>query len=398
MMKTLFIICCMSLAVMATSDQKELEDLLHNGNSRFTANMFSEVSKTNPKKSFVLSAYSVMTPLAQLGLASVGESHDELLNAIGLPNDNVTREVFSMVNTKLRAVKDVTLKVASKIYVAKGFELNSEFVAVTRDTFDSEVQNLDFNQKQNAANEVNTWVEDHTNKRIKDLVDPDSLSDDTRALLVNAIYFKGLWDAQFDKALTREKDFHVTKNDKIKVSMMNRRGDYKYTESAALKSQVIEIPYKGHEASLVIVLPLKIEDIDEVQEMLKAPTLLDKALSEMYEVEVDLSIPRFKIETTTDLKDILTKMNVKKMFSPAEARLDNLLKNVKDSLYIASAIQKAFIEVNEEGAEAAAANVFGVSLFAAHIPVEPIKFKADHPFLFYLLDGNNILFNGVYYP
>ncbi|XP_039748674.1 antichymotrypsin-2-like isoform X6 [Pararge aegeria] len=394
MMKTLFIICCMSLAVMATSDQKELEDLLHNGNSRFTANMFSEVSKTNPKKSFVLSAYSVMTPLAQLGLASVGESHDELLNAIGLPNDNVTREVFSMVNTKLRAVKDVTLKVASKIYVAKGFELNSEFVAVTRDTFDSEVQNLDFNQKQNAANEVNTWVEDHTNKRIKDLVDPDSLSDDTRALLVNAIYFKGLWDAQFDKALTREKDFHVTKNDKIKVSMMNRRGDYKYTESAALKSQVIEIPYKGHEASLVIVLPLKIEDIDEVQEMLKAPTLLDKALSEMYEVEVDLSIPRFKIETTTDLKDILTKMNVKKMFSPAEARLDNLLKNVKDSLYIASAIQKAFIEVNEEGAEAAAANVFGLGY--AYIPDQPIQFKADHPFLFFLLDEANILFNGVY--
>ncbi|XP_039748672.1 antichymotrypsin-2-like isoform X5 [Pararge aegeria] len=395
MMKTLFIICCMSLAVMATSDQKELEDLLHNGNSRFTANMFSEVSKTNPKKSFVLSAYSVMTPLAQLGLASVGESHDELLNAIGLPNDNVTREVFSMVNTKLRAVKDVTLKVASKIYVAKGFELNSEFVAVTRDTFDSEVQNLDFNQKQNAANEVNTWVEDHTNKRIKDLVDPDSLSDDTRALLVNAIYFKGLWDAQFDKALTREKDFHVTKNDKIKVSMMNRRGDYKYTESAALKSQVIEIPYKGHEASLVIVLPLKIEDIDEVQEMLKAPTLLDKALSEMYEVEVDLSIPRFKIETTTDLKDILTKMNVKKMFSPAEARLDNLLKNVKDSLYIASAIQKAFIEVNEEGAEAAAANEFNIHYLSA-IPAQPIEFKADHPFFYFLLEGSNILFNGVY--
>ncbi|XP_039748670.1 serine protease inhibitor 3/4-like isoform X3 [Pararge aegeria] len=397
MMKTLFIICCMSLAVMATSDQKELEDLLHNGNSRFTANMFSEVSKTNPKKSFVLSAYSVMTPLAQLGLASVGESHDELLNAIGLPNDNVTREVFSMVNTKLRAVKDVTLKVASKIYVAKGFELNSEFVAVTRDTFDSEVQNLDFNQKQNAANEVNTWVEDHTNKRIKDLVDPDSLSDDTRALLVNAIYFKGLWDAQFDKALTREKDFHVTKNDKIKVSMMNRRGDYKYTESAALKSQVIEIPYKGHEASLVIVLPLKIEDIDEVQEMLKAPTLLDKALSEMYEVEVDLSIPRFKIETTTDLKDILTKMNVKKMFSPAEARLDNLLKNVKDSLYIASAIQKAFIEVNEEGAEAAAANVFTAINRSLSGRKQRTRFTADHPFVYFLYEGNNILFNGVYY-
>ncbi|XP_039748671.1 alaserpin-like isoform X4 [Pararge aegeria] len=394
MMKTLFIICCMSLAVMATSDQKELEDLLHNGNSRFTANMFSEVSKTNPKKSFVLSAYSVMTPLAQLGLASVGESHDELLNAIGLPNDNVTREVFSMVNTKLRAVKDVTLKVASKIYVAKGFELNSEFVAVTRDTFDSEVQNLDFNQKQNAANEVNTWVEDHTNKRIKDLVDPDSLSDDTRALLVNAIYFKGLWDAQFDKALTREKDFHVTKNDKIKVSMMNRRGDYKYTESAALKSQVIEIPYKGHEASLVIVLPLKIEDIDEVQEMLKAPTLLDKALSEMYEVEVDLSIPRFKIETTTDLKDILTKMNVKKMFSPAEARLDNLLKNVKDSLYIASAIQKAFIEVNEEGAEAAAANVFQVKVESLSLSIPP-TFYADRPFYFAVKYNSLTLFSGV---
>ncbi|XP_034824390.1 alaserpin-like isoform X2 [Maniola hyperantus] len=394
-MKPLFLICFLSLAIMAAADQKRTENLLHDGNNKFTANMFSEVAKTNLVKSFVISGFSVLTPLAQLGLASVGEPHDELLNAIGMPDDNSTKEVFSWANTRVRGVKGVTLKTASKIYVAKNYELNPEFAAVTKDTFGSELQNIDFVQKQSAANEVNAWVEEQTNNRIKDLVDPDNLDQDTRALLVNAIYFKGSWAAQFDKSLTREKDFFVTLKHTTKVDMMYRKGDYRYTDSAALKSQVIEIPYQGGETSLVIVLPHEIEGITEVEEILKDLSVLDKTLSEMYETEVDLYLPKFKIETTTDLKDVLEKMNVKKVFSEVESRLDNLL-SVKQNLYVSSATQKAFIEVNEEGAEAAAANVFITSSRSVSSRLQRIKFRADRPFIFYLYEGENILFSGVF--
>ncbi|XP_023951359.2 antichymotrypsin-2 isoform X4 [Bicyclus anynana] len=396
-MKPLFLICCMVLAVMASEDQKALETLLHDGNNKFTTNMFKEVAKANPDKSMVISAFSVLTPLAQLALASVGESHDQLLDAIGMPNDNVTKEVFSLANTRVRSIKDVILKQASKIYVAKGFELNTDFASVTKQTFDSEVQNIDFTLSQSAANEMNTWVEQQTNNRIKDLVDPDNLNSDTRAVLLNAIYFKGEWEAKFDKELTRERDFHVNNKITKKVPMMYRRGDYKYGESAELNSLILSMPYKGGETSLVIVLPNEIEGIVQLKEKLNDPKVLDNALANLYEREVDVYLPKFKIETTTDLKDILKKMHVDNMFSAQKARLNNLLKNMEDNLYIDSATQKAFIEVNEEGAEAGAANVFTVVGLSAFIPKQPVQFRADHPFLFFLLDNTNILFNGIYY-
>ncbi|XP_045765078.1 antichymotrypsin-2-like isoform X2 [Maniola jurtina] len=401
-MKPILIICFLSLAVIATGDQEKVEILLHDGNNKFTANMFSEVAKANPEQSFVISAFNVMTPLAQLGLASVGESHDELLNAIGMPDDDATMEVFSMVNTRIQSVKGVTLKTASKIYVAKNYELNSEFAALTRDIFGSEVQNLDFNQKGSAANEINAWVEEQTNNRIKDLVSPDSIKDESRAFLVNAIYFKGFWKAQFNKDLTRDMDFHVNNGETMTVSMMYRKGYYMYTESDDLKSQVIKIPYQGDETSLVVVLPRGIEGIKEVQEILRDPNVLDIALSEIYETIVELYLPTFRIDTTTDLKDILEKMNVTKVFDSEKAGLFNLIKpdiDKRDLLYIDTATQKAFIEVNEEGAEAAAVTSFGIGIIHPSIepPPMPIEFKADHPFLFFLLEEGDVLFNGIFY-
>ncbi|WP_248786234.1 serpin family protein, partial [Escherichia coli] len=106
----------------------------------------------------VISAFSVLPPLAQLSLASVGESHDEILRAIGLPNDNVTKTVFPVVNSNLRSTEGVDLKMASKIYVADGFEVNDEFASVSRDVFDSELKNVDFTKNIDTANEINTWV------------------------------------------------------------------------------------------------------------------------------------------------------------------------------------------------------------------------------------------------
>nr|XP_026485749.1 alaserpin-like isoform X1 [Vanessa tameamea] len=393
-MKLLLCICFLSIAVSAMAEQ-DVDQILQDGNNKFTANMFNEVVKANKEKSIVLSAYSVMPPLAQLALASVGESHDELLNAIGMPNDNVTKAAFSFANSKLRSTKGVTLQTASKIYVAQNYELNNEFAAVSRDTFGSEVKNVDFSKNTEVAAEVNAWVEDQTNHRIKDLVDPASLTSDTRALLVNAIYFKGTWKIPFQTFATKDRDFHVTKNKVVQVPTMYNKDTYSYTESIELNAQILEIPYEGDEASCVFVLPREIDGINELAEKLKDPTVLDKAMSNMREIEVEVYLPKFKIETTTDLKDILQKMDVQRLFSPKTARLDNLLKHTSN-LYIDSALQKAFIEINEEGAEAAAANVIGIA--GASVVIDPIKppvFKADRPFYFAIKTNSITLFNGI---
>ncbi|XP_041976286.1 alaserpin-like isoform X10 [Aricia agestis] len=382
-MLRLLLLCTVAVATMA-----EESELLTTATNQFTARMFSEIVKEKPDQSVVLSAFSVMPPLAQLALASVGESHDELLSNIGMPNDNVTKSTFSQLNSRLRSSKDIDLRMASKIYVAQNYELNSDFAVVSRDVFNSEVKNIDFVKNTESAAEINSWVEDQTNHRIKDLVDPSSLGGDTEAVLVNAIYFKGTWKYPFTKEATKEDDFHVSKDKTVKVQMMYNKEDYKYAESEELNAQVIEIPYNGDEASMLIVLPKEVDGIKQLEEKLKDPSILEAVTKKMHEREVELYLPKFKIETTTNLKEILSNMNIKKLFSGA-ARLDNLLKG-KSGLYVSDAIQKAFIEVNEEGAEAAAANVLNF------VPMSLARqFIADHPFYFVLKINSVPLFTGI---
>ncbi|XP_026328449.1 antichymotrypsin-2-like isoform X4 [Hyposmocoma kahamanoa] len=393
-MKLILTLSVLVAAVMAEQDPKQLDNLLREGNNQFTARMFSEVVKSNPDKSVVLSAFSVLTPLAQLSLASEGASHDELLKAIGLPNDNVTKLVFPRLNEELKSVKGVELKTASKIYVADGSELNPEFSAITKDIFNSEVKNVDFTKSTETAKEINTWVEDQTNNRIKDLVSADDLSSDTRSVLVNAIYFKGKWDSPFKKESTKDEDFHVSKDKTIKVPMMHVQGDFKYADSDELNAQLLEMPYEGGEASFIVILPKEVDGIAALVDKLKDPSALESATSKMYTFDVNVSLPKFKIETKTDLKDVLLKMDVKRVFDPQQAQLSRLLKG-EGNLFVSKAIQKAFIEVNEEGAEAAAANAFGIATLSAVIR-QQTKFTADRPFVFFLKEGDNTFFNGIY--
>ncbi|XP_072941009.1 antichymotrypsin-2-like [Epargyreus clarus] len=384
------------VSAIAMADDTNLEEVLHKGSNQFTANMFSEVAKDNPKKSIVLSAFSVMTPLAQLALASVGPSHDELLQSMGLPNDQVTKDVFSLVDTKLRSVKGVEMKTASKIYIPLNYELNPEFEAVSRDVFHSKVENVNFVQSDPTAKLINDWVEEQTNHRIKDLVDPSSLNKLTRAVLVNALYFKGSWETPFKKHYTQDREFHVSKEKSVQVPMMFNKADFRYGESEVLKSKLLEMDYVGEQSSMLIVLPDEVDGLEALMEKLKDLSILDSETKKMFEVEVAVSLPKFKIETTTDLKETLKKMNVNKLFNPEEAHLDKLIKD-GHGLYVSNAVQKAFIEVNEEGAEAAASNQFGIAYLSAITNIKEYKFNANHPFAFFLKQNGNILFSGLFY-
>ncbi|KAJ8732154.1 hypothetical protein PYW08_014884 [Mythimna loreyi] len=386
-------ICILALAATAMAEQTNA-DLLKTSNEGFTAKMFQEVVKSKPGENVVLSAFSVLSPLAQLSLAAEGSTHDEILTALGLPNDNVTKEVFSEVTNQLRSVKGVELNMANKVYVRKGEVLNEEFAVLSRDVFNSDVQNIDFEKKEDAAKEMNTWVEDHTNHKIKDLVSPDSLDEQTAAVLVNAIYFKGTWKTPFSASNTEDKDFFVSKDIKVKKPTMHTTSTFKYSESQELNAKLLELPYEGEESSLLIVLPNEIEGISALVEKLKDPSALTKAIEALKYNQVIVDLPKFKIETKTDLKDVLQKLNINKLFDQYEAKLTKLVQG-EPRLFVSEAIQKAYIDVNEEGTEAAAANVFGITYLSAIIAEERV-FKADHPFVFYLMEEDKVLFCGVF--
>ncbi|XP_075970398.1 alaserpin-like [Anticarsia gemmatalis] len=385
------IICVLVFTAAALADSN-VEQLLKEGNDQFTAKLFQEVVKKNPGKSVVQSAFSVLTPLSQLAVASVGESHDDILKAIGMPNDNVTKEAVVRINTRLGSVRGVELKQANKVYIRSGYTLNDEFADVSKNIFHSEVQNVDFSDS-NTVKEINEWVEEQTNKRIKDLVDPKTIGPDTVTVLVNAIYFKGRWRFPFSRHSTYERDFYVTKENKVTMSMMHKKRTFRNGYSSELGAKFLQLPYVGGETSFVVVLPDEIDGVDALIKKLEDPAAFTRGLQTIVAEEVIVDLPKFKIETTIDLKETLQNMNLTKLFASGSAQLNNLIKG-ENNLYVSDAIQKAFIEVNEDGAEGAAANAFD------HVRKSFKKtrnhFTADHPFLFFLTHNDIILFNGVF--
>ncbi|CAH2075172.1 unnamed protein product, partial [Iphiclides podalirius] len=360
----LFIVTVMTMG--SGGDEVSDAELLVTGNRKFTAKMFSEVAKNNVKRAL----------------------------AIGLSDDESTKSVFAYMNKKIRSVKGIDLRMANSIYIADGYNLNDDYLAISREIFQSDIKSVDFTKSEKTTKEINAWVEDQTNHHIKNLVSSEVLSEDTTAILVNAIYFKGMWKDTFNKNVTRDSDFHATREKTVKVPMMYRKGNFNYGESAELGAKILEIPYEGDESAFYIILPDEIDGITELENKLQNPSVLENSLKSLFEIQVAAHIPKFKIETTTNLKDILQNIGVEKIFSAGEANLNKLLKENRD-LYISDAVQKAFIEINEEGAEAAVANDFVISLAAPFTP-QDISFVADHPFVFVLKTGENILFSGVF--
>jgi len=285
------------------------------------------------------------------------------------------------------------LLTANRLFVQKSFEILEAFKTGTREFYDAELALVDYiTNAEKAREEINHWVEQKTNDKIKDLIPPGMLSSDTRLTLVNAIYFKGLWLEKFKEEKTISKSFFVSQNEEIKVNMMHQTSEFKYFESQELACQVLEMPYIGRKMSMVIYLPKEINGLAKLEEKMtydnlqKSLSLLDASMD-----EVEVFLPKFKLTQQFDLNDILSKMGAEEMFIPGIADLTGI---TAEPLFVSKVVHKAFVEVNEEGTEAAAATGIGMNTFSMPLP-KPI-FKADHPFLFLIQHNNSgaILFLG----
>ncbi|KAI5632536.1 serpin (serine protease inhibitor) domain-containing protein [Phthorimaea operculella] len=343
---------------------------------KFAAKFCNEVEKG---KSAVSSPLSAEYLLALVALGATEPSHSELLTALGFQENDEIRSAFSSVSSKLRSLKTVTLKVANRVYVNEGpYQLEPYLLEDATKVFDAGIEKIDFKQSKAAANTINQWVEQQTNHKIKNLFSDDSFDDATQLVLVNAIYFKGAWKNKFLLQRTKPQDFHIDTKTTTKVPMMHITDYYMYSESEALGVQLLEMPYVNNEASMVIILPKEIEGLNGVlQKLADGEDLMDE-LKKMRRQEVRVSLPKFKIETTINLNDLLPKIGIKSIFSQNNSGLGNML-SPSAPLYVSEAVQKAFIEVNEEGAEAAAAT--GIEYEVCCRSPSPRRFTADRPFL-----------------
>jgi serpin B len=256
----------------------------------------------------------------------------------------------------------------------------------TKENFLAEPVATDFSKGEEARDTINTWVENQTNSKIKDLIAKNVLNGLTKMVLVNAIHFKGDWAMKFKKENTQKGDFHVSKDKVVQADMMFSNEKYPYIPLKDLKAEAIEIPYKGLRLSMILLLPRpdssleelekSLEKFPDIKTVLKFPPLPGRS-------KVELTLPKFKLETQLELNDKLKAMGITDMFDEKQADFSKMRSGGKKDLYVSKVVQKAFIEVNEDGTEAAAATA-GIMMMRAMV-INP-SFTCDRPFMFMIRD------------
>lgn len=358
-------------------------------NNRLTGQLYQQIAQDN--KNLIFSPLSLHTVLSLVYQGSAGNTEKAFQSVLGVPDKAKTAEGYGSVMAQLNNVANVTLEIANRVYVKEGYTMKPSFKEVATKQFAAGAENIEFTAA-TAAKTMNTWVEQKTKDKIKDLISQDDLDSDTRMVLINAVYFKGNWADQFNKQGTRPDKFYISETETVPCEMMFRNGKYRYKDDSALDAQVIELPYKNPALSMIIILPKTKTGIKELEK--KMVNLdLSAVIKDMYSVDVDLSLPKFKIESTIELNEPLKKMGLGEAFGN-NADFSQLLDS-PESLKISKVVQKAFIEVNEEGAEAAAATGTSNGPARPGPPPRRVQLKADHPFVYYISwDKKLPLFSG----
>jgi serpin B len=269
------------------------------------------------------------------------------------------------------------LSVANALWGREGETFLPDFLRLLREHYGVGLRLVDFRSAEQARETINSWVEEQTGGRIKDLLQPPLPRPDTSLLVTNAIYFKGDWATPFPMAATRDEDFKVTLDKVVPLPMMHRTGRLNYFEGDGF--QALELPYAGGDLSMVVLLPRKVDGLAEFEQSLTAGSLAASLLG-LRPHRVEVALPRFRMESAFELAPVLSAMGMPAAFNDA-ADFSGI--NGRRDLYLSAVVHKAFVDVNEEGTEAAAATGVAVARMAIAVRPEPVVvFRADHPFVF----------------
>jgi serpin B len=340
----------------------------------------------------IFSPVSISTGLAMISAGAKGETKKQIAQVLHLdPPDPILQAGFGALNAILNAPsKNYRLNMANRLWGQKGFQTEATFVKSTTENYAAELGIVDFAEPEQARQTINQWTAEHTGGKIPELLSQGLLHNNIRFVLTNASYFKGTWQYRFAKEATRDAPFHDLKNREVKVPMMNQTGAFQYGENADL--QVLELPYVGGELSMVILLPKKVDGLPALEKKLTARDVQKWASALEHADEVEIDMPKFTFTTQIALKGVLSSMGMPLAFSD-EADFSGITTQHEQKLY--ESIHQAFVDVNEEGTEAAAVTGHIGGNAPGPVP-RHVVFRADHPFLFLIQDKRTgaILFLG----
>ncbi|MEM7817093.1 MAG: serpin family protein, partial [Candidatus Aenigmatarchaeota archaeon] len=287
--------------------------------------------------------------------------------------------------------KDYELKTGNAIWVQKDYPILEEYKNIVENYYGAKAADVDFiKETEKSRQTINAFIEEQTNKKIKDLILPGAISEATRLVITNAIYFKGNWLYEFDPKKTREMDFRISYEKTVKVPMMYMRPeekDFNYSDLGNL--EILELPYKGDRISMLIILPK-----DDLKEIELTYENLEKWRSELKPTHLDgIYIPKFEFKTKYFMVETLKKMGMTNLFCDEDIVDLSGIKGTKN-ICVSNVIHQAYVKVDEKGTEAAAATAI---IIIGETSISPYKiFRADHPFIFIIQERKtgNILFIG----
>ncbi|XP_067668699.1 leukocyte elastase inhibitor-like isoform X2 [Haliotis asinina] len=362
--------------------------------AKFTIDLYRALSSSMSDQNLFLSPYSVLSVMAMAYMGARGTTASEMLQVLKLTEISETihiafQEYLAVMSSK---AEGCDLASANKLYVRKDKQLCPEFSKKVTLHFGAEAETCDFiGNPESECTKINAWVANQTHDRIQGVISPLSLTKDTSMILVNAIYFKGQWENVFDKGLTEKGSFTVSSSKKVVIDMMNTVDTFGYSEIKDLDCMALELPYVGDRLSMVILLPRKTNGLSFLEQNLK-PHHLHAQFTVNAWNEVDVSLPRFKMESTFELADVLSTLGMCTAFDPVEANFSGI--DPSGLLTLSRVVHKTFVEVNEEGTEAAACTM--MDCVDGLVMQKKLVFRADHPFIFFIRDRQSemILFLG----
>ena len=400
-------VCCLSIGMLTSCSEDEpvAPNIKYNpgtvkltaaqqaqveNSNEFAWKFFKEVSKGEQQDVFV-SPLSVTYALGMLSNGAVGDTQKEILEGLEFRSGKV-EDINSLCHQLMiespKLDKSTQLSMANAVVVNKKIQLQPTFQNVVKKQYDALVASKDFGSPATLSF-INQWASDHTQgmvPKILERINPDGVS-----YLLNALYFKGIWYRQFDKKRTQQESFTQADGKKLSVKMMHQKERFLAAEND--NYQTVVLPYGNGSYEMVVLLPREGKDLSNLLQTMDAKKWKDN-LKNTYSSEVDLKLPRFTSAYTRELNDVLKLLGMNAMFDPSKA---NLTKMSAVSSFVSMVLQKAKIEVDEEGSKAAAVTVIETAPTAV-APSKPILFHANRPFMYAIVEHSTgtIFFMGTY--
>ncbi len=384
-----------SADVLQSDEPRQTPDVLPSGdiaslvedNNRFAFDLYHRAADGGDNLFF--SPYSISLALAMAYAGASGDTEIEMAEALrfGLPQ-NQLHPAFNALDLELagrgegaqgKDDEGFRLNIVNAVWGQRDYPFTSEYLDILARNYGAGLRILDFVDDPEGSREIiNRWVEVQTEDRIQDLIPQGAIDQLTRLVLTNAVYFNAAWESQFEKGATSPAPFYLLSGHDVEVPMMRQMASFGHYRGS--NYDAVELPYDGREMSMVILVPDQGEF--ETFEAGLEYDVVRHAIDNLQRTQVRFSMPRFSLESTIDLKDALSALGMRQAFDPGAADFSGM--DGTQELYISDVLHKAFVDVDEDGTEAAAATAVVVG--TTSMPLDPVEVTVDRPFIFLIRD------------